>query len=262
MTYRLNEIMEAIEASFPRDLAMSFDNPGLMCGHAEREVSRVMLALDADNLTIEHALSKQADALITHHPMLFSAIKNVNDLNPVGRKLLTLIEHNIPCYAMHTNFDIGIGGMGDEVAKRLGVKQLCPLEVTGEQNETTVGVGFIGELETPMAARELAAKVKELFHLNGIWMYDAGKPIRTIAVCPGSGKGMMDEVLFSGADAYITGDTGHHDGLDFKDAGITLIDAGHYGLEHVFTDVMEAFLKERFPELEILTETIDEREFL
>ena len=73
---------------------------------------------------------------------------------------------------------------------------------------------------------------------------------------------MMTEVLSLGVDAYITGDTGHHDGLDYKDAGVTLIDAGHYGLEHVFIDEMSEFISNKFPLLKIVKGAEDEREFV
>ncbi len=58
------------------------------------------------------------------------------------------------------------------------------------------------------------------------------------------------------AEVYITGDFGHHDGIDAVDQGLNVIDAGHYGIEHIFIGQMAEELKERFPEMEICTEPI------
>ena len=73
------EIMQVIEASFPTEAALDFDNVGLLAGRAEKEVNRVYLALDATDAVIDRAVEAGADMLITHHPLIFSPIKKVTD---------------------------------------------------------------------------------------------------------------------------------------------------------------------------------------
>jgi putative NIF3 family GTP cyclohydrolase 1 type 2 len=80
---------------------------------------------------------------------------------------------------------------------------------------------------------------------------DPETEIATLAVSPGSGKSMIDVALASGADLLVTGDIGHHDGLDAVDQGLLVIDAGHYGTEHLFIRQMADDLRKEFPELEI-----------
>ena len=58
------EIMQVIEAAYPRDAALGFDNVGLLAGRAEKEVERVYLALDATDAVIDHALEAGADMLV------------------------------------------------------------------------------------------------------------------------------------------------------------------------------------------------------
>ena len=264
MGYLLNEIIEKIEEKYPRSLALEWDNPGLICGHHDKRIDAVMLALDADRRVIERAVKEGADLILTHHPMIFGSLKQVNDENALGRKLLYLIENGIACYAMHTNFDIAKDGMGDGVAKRLNIKALEPLEATNISENEPIGIGFVGETDKPegISAKELSENVKKCFGLDAAWYYDAKRPIRRIAVCPGSGKGMMKEVVAVKADAFITGDTGHHDGLDYIDEGISLIDAGHFGLEHIFTDIMAEFFMKNLPEVKLIKEVADERKFI
>ena len=79
------EIMQVIEATYPRTAALDFDNVGLLAGRADKEVNRVYLALDATDRVIERAIEAGADMLITHHPLLFSAVKKVTDEDFITR---------------------------------------------------------------------------------------------------------------------------------------------------------------------------------
>ena len=79
------EIMQVIEATYPRTAALDFDNVGLLAGRADKEVNRVYLALDATDRVIERAIEAGADMLITHHPLLFSAVKKVTEKQQAHR---------------------------------------------------------------------------------------------------------------------------------------------------------------------------------
>lgn len=247
---RVRDITAAIEAQFPLRLAMDWDNPGLLCGRADKEVHHVIAALDATDEVIEQAVSEGADLILTHHPMIFRPIAKINEDTSVGRRVIRLIQHDISYYAMHTNFDVGKGGMADLVAERLGIGARTPLEQTGEAEDgTPIGIGFVGELSAPCTAKALAEFVKTSFAIPALDYYDGGRMIQRIAVCPGSGHGMYKYACAAGADAFVTGDMGHHDGLDAIEDGVSLIDAGHFGLEHIYTDWAKKFLAETFPEL-------------
>jgi Uncharacterized conserved protein len=54
----------------------------------------------------------------------------------------------------------------------------------------------------------------------------------------------------------ITGDIGYNDGLDAIERGLQIIDAGHYGLEHIFVHHMKSELEKKFKQITILAETI------
>ena len=100
--------------------------------------------------------------------------------------------------------------------------------------------------------------MKETFSVPNVMIFgEDNRMVQKVAVCPGSGKGMIDEALKKGADVLITGDMGHHDGVDALDAGLSIIDAGHHGLEHIFIAFMTKFLKEKFPEL--IVEPVDSK---
>ena len=234
------EIIQVIEATFPRTAALGFDNVGLLAGRSEKEVSRIYLALDATDVVIDRAIKEGADMLITHHPLLFSAVKKVTDEDFITRRIVKLIQNDISYYAMHTNYDVL--GMAELSGKMMELVQAEPLEVTiPEDNQ---GIGRVGLLKHEMTLGECCELVKEKFHLPDVKVFgDIERKVTRAAISPGSGKSMIDTALQTGAEVLVTGDIGHHEGIDAVARGLDVIDAGHYGLEHIFIEDMAMFLE-------------------
>lgn len=242
------EIIKEIEARFPKHYAMEWDNVGLQVGRSDKEVKRIYLALDATDEVIEEAADWGADMLITHHPMIFKAMKKINDEDFIGRRVLKLIRDDISYYAMHTNYDVM--GMAELAADMLDLKDRKVLEevLDGE------GIGRVGDLPRSMTLEECANFVKGRFGLPNVKIFgELEKQVQRAAICPGSGKSEAKPALSMGAEVYITGDIDHHTGIDMADCGMAIIDAGHYGVEHIYIADMEHFLKENCPELRVYT---------
>lgn len=250
------EIAAWFDQEWPETLAASWDNVGLLAGRADKQVHTVYVALDATEKVIETAIQKGADMLITHHPLIFGGVKHVSDRDALGRRLLTLIRADVSCYSGHTSFDIARGGMADLAVEKLGLfdieQGLSPLEVTGEQEGVPVGIGKAGDLREALTVEEFSELVKEQFQIPAVTVYSASKKIKRVAISPGSGKSMRMAALRSGADVFVTGDMGHHEGLDFVSDGVSLIDAGHYGLEHIFVDAVAEKLELAYADLTVL----------
>ena len=246
---KCSEIITLLEQEYGKEYACDWDNVGLLAGRRDKEVKKILLALDATDEVVEQAAEGAYDMLITHHPMIFGAIKRVTDEDMVGRRLLSLIRSDISYYAMHTNFDSAPGCMADLAAERIGICGGEPLEAMGEENGVLYGIGKTGSLETPVTGMELARRVKETFGLPFVTVYGEGlwekELVVRAAVCPGSGGSTIQAALEKGAQALITGDIGHHAGIDAAAQGLMIIDAGHYGLEHIFMDYMEGYLRQR-----------------
>lgn len=254
---KLNEIMASLEKLSPKDYAMHWDNPGLITGRAEAEVSRIYIALDATEKVIEEAIDFNTDMLITHHPLIFSPVKQINSADFIGVRLLDLIENHINYYAMHTNFDVAV--MGKIASDYLKLTYLSPLQstttVTKDGEETELGIGAAGSLPHAMSLRECGEYVKECFNIPSVKIFgNLDQCVSMAAVCPGSGKHMTDEAIARNCDVLITGDIDHHEGIDAVSKGITIIDAGHHGIEHIFTDYMKNYLNSEFPSLIVKTE--------
>lgn len=243
---KCSEIIKILETLSPRSMACDWDNPGLLAGRSGKEVKTIFLAVDATDSVIEQAEQAGADMILTHHPLIFKGIKQVSDQNFIGRRVLRMIQDDISYYAMHTNFDAAPGCMADLAAKKLGLTDCEVLEKMGETGDgTSYGIGCTGRFEQPMTLREAAEQVKEAFGLPYVAVFgelDGEAVIQKAAVCPGAGGSTMGEALAAGAQVYITGDISHHEGIDAVAQGMAVIDAGHYGIEHIFTEFMEKYL--------------------
>lgn len=252
----IKELLDYLGKEIPANYACSWDNSGLQVGHAGKEVKKVYIALDATEQVVCDAAMKRCDFLLTHHPLLFKGIKQVSGDDSIGRKLYMLIGNDIACYSAHTNFDAMPGGMGELAGELLQLGCVSPLEDMSGHLEDPWGIGVVGNLPEPVTLGAFCDQVKQIFHLNQVSLFAAGSledTVKRIAVCPGSGRSMLDEVIRSQADVFLTGDMGHHEGIDCVDMGISVIDAGHFGLEKIFIPIMAEKLSQAFPELEIFT---------
>ncbi|MBQ0060123.1 MAG: Nif3-like dinuclear metal center hexameric protein [Lachnospiraceae bacterium] len=245
------ELTERIEQTYPRSLAESWDNVGLLLGDHSKEINKVLLSLDLSDEAAAKAVEIGADIVITHHPLIFSPMKRITTDDIIGRRLLKLAAHEINYYAMHTNFDIA--GMGHLNADDLELQNREVLAVT-EENGDTVGFGCIGTLAKEMTVEDLAKKAKAIYNLEAIRVYgDPSKVISKVGICSGSGKSFIREALEHQVDVYITGDLDYHTAIDAVSMGLTLIDGGHYGTEYGFMSYMKDELEAWYPDLEIET---------
>ena len=135
------EIIQVIEASYPKEAALDFDNVGLLAGRLEKEVSKVYLALDATEEVIDKAIALGTDMLITHHPLIFSPMKRVTDEDFIGRRVVKLLQNDISYYAMHTNYDVlGMAELSGQILglTKTGLRIACgegAVEITSLQAE-------------------------------------------------------------------------------------------------------------------------------
>ncbi len=278
---KCRKLIEKLEELCPRAHAESWDNPGLIAGDFEKEIRKVYIALDATGAVIDDAVREGADLIITHHPLIFSGIKQIHSDDFTGRRLLRIIGSGMGCYAMHTNFDVDV--MGQLAADMLGLRDQRILDVTcrvpegdhladsgddkgisipkefgadGSGNQPTeLGIGRFGRLPRPMTLLSCAGLVKNVFGISDVRVYgDVNTPVQTAAVCPGSGRDLMAQVKRSGADVYISGDFGHHSGIDAVEDGICVIDAGHQGIEHIFIDYVKRYIETNCAGVAVATE--------
>ena len=182
-------------------------------------------------------------------------MKRVTDEDFIGRRVVKLIQSDIAYYAMHTNYDVL--GMAPLSEKILGIKNSQVLDVTMCEDGNEEGIGRVGDLEKPMTLEECCVYVKHKLKLGSLKVFgDMNGTVSRLAVSPGSGKSAVAPAIAKGADVLVTGDIGHHDGLDAVEQGLAVIDAGHYGTEYIFIDDMKHFLEDKLPVLDVMTTPI------
>lgn len=253
---KCKEIIKIIERKYARSYAMSWDNVGLLCGRFDKEVKKIYVALDATDEVIEKAIINEADMIVTHHPLIMSGLTRITDDHFVAKRIIKLIQNDISYYAMHTNYDVR--GMAELAGDKLKFINPEILEVTGENEDNEKeGIGRIADLQEVMTLRQCSEFVKEVFKLDNVKVFgNLDKTVTRMAICPGSGKSFVKAAIAKGADVYVTGDIGHHDGIDALAQNLAVIDAGHYGIEHIFIQDMEKYLKNNLETVEIIAEEI------
>lgn len=241
---KCSDIFEYLTKLYPPEFAMDWDNSGFLLGRSDKEVKNVLVVLDITNEVLEYAEAKDIDLIVSHHPIIFSALKRVTDETLLGNYILNILKNDICVIAMHTNFDIAKGGMANICSERLGISNTCVFERTNICDGEEFGVGKIGDLKKDMSLDELIELVKSKFNLKHVSVFgreNINSKIRRVAISPGSGKGMYKYAI-KRADVLITGDITHHEGLDAANDGVCIIDATHYGLEHLFVEKVKSDL--------------------
>ena len=238
------ELLVKLEELASVNLAEGWDNPGLLVGDEKADIKKVLVALDVTKEVINEAIDIGANVIITHHPLIFSGIKQVTTSNPVGEKICMLIKNNISHIAIHTNLDVAFGGTSDVLADIMGLRNVEILAPIKEIDSVKYGIGRIGDLEETKFS-EFAKKVKERLNLKTIKIVgEKNKVIKRVGLCSGSGIEFMKDALNKGADVYITADIRFHESQKALDMGICLIDATHYASENIVVPVISKFLAE------------------
>jgi len=240
----------------PKELAMDWDNVGLLVGFPDRAVQKVLVALDITEEVVQEAAEVGAALIVAHHPVMNCAwekVQTVRDDTVQGRILIKLLTSGISGICMHTNLDAAAGGVNDALAERLGlmeVGQLCQDGVDGEGRP--YGIGRVGTVSGFQDARDFAAFVQKTLNAQGLRLEDAGKPVRRVAVGGGACGGMLSDAAAKSCDTFVTADVKYDVFLTARAMGINLIDAGHFSTEDVVSPVLVQWLGERFPEIEVL----------
>lgn len=243
---RLRDVEQAIFALAPKELAMDWDNVGLLVGRPDREVTRLLVALDVTEWVAEEAMELGANLIVSHHPVMncaWSPVQTLRDDNPQGRLLLRMIENGVGCICMHTNLDRAQGGVNDALAARLGLEGVELLD----GGDGILRVGSVKE----KTCTEFAALVKEKLGAGSVRFVDTGKPLRRVAVGGGACGGYFRAAAAAGCDALVTADVKYDQFLDAKALGLCLMDAGHFPTENVVCPVLAEYLRGRFPGVEV-----------
>ena len=259
MSATVGQIIKILDRLAPPWLAEEWDNVGLQIGDRRTPVRRIWIALDPIPEVVGAACEKDVDLLITHHPLIFRPLKSIDFETPGGAIILKACQHHLAIFSAHTNLDMVREGVNDVLAARLGLKDLEVLQPFQDRNapgndnaaavgtEVQHGIGRIGSLARAASLKSLALMVKDKLKLN--FAKVTGNPdlkVTRVAICSGSGSGLMQTFISSDAQVYISGDIHYHDARDAESVNRGIIDIGHFPSEHLMVEALAHQLEKIF----------------
>ena len=187
---KVSDIFELIDSFAPFESAMDFDNVGILVGDKNAEVKRCLVALDVTNSVINEAKLLKATLIISHHSVIFNAIKTLS-INSIP---YALAQNEISVICAHTNLDMAPFGVNTCLAKALSLRNLKALSYY-DSGQGALPMGLVGELERDFWDADFAEFVKFRLNCAGIRYTNLNKTIRKVAVCSGAGGNLIDEAI-------------------------------------------------------------------
>ncbi len=247
----VHEILTFLETLAPRSMKMDWDNVGLLCGSRKTEVTKVLVALDPFEGVCQEAAAIGAQLIVTHHPLIFQALKSVTDETSIGRSIQLLCREGISAVNAHTNLDCAPGGVNDRLAAALGLSDIEVIDPMGVDAEGQAwGLLRKGTAEE-QALSDFLPTVKKALGCEGLRYVDGGKPVRKVAAGGGACASELMDAFHAGCDTFVTSDVKYNQFWDAKDLGLNLIDAGHFYTENPVTACLAEKIAARFPDVEV-----------
>lgn len=247
---KVKDILEFVEQLAPPYMAMDWDHIGLLCGRSDREVKRIMIALDPFMAAAQEAVEQDCQLLLTHHPSMWN-LEKFNDETQQGRVLLYLVENGISAVNAHTNLDCAPGGVNDCFAAKLGLRDVTVIDPVGKDDQGRDYGLLRGGSCDETAPEDFLQLVKTALNCQHLRYATAGRPIARVAVGGGSCSDGLKRVAALGYDAFVTADCKYNAFADAVDYGITLVDAGHFQTENPVCTLLAEKVQAQFPNVEV-----------
>ncbi|MFI1387229.1 Nif3-like dinuclear metal center hexameric protein [Streptomyces griseoaurantiacus] len=245
---RLSQVIAALDALWPAARAESWDAVGTVVGDPDREVTRVLFAVDPVQEIADEAVRLGADLLVTHHPLYLRGTTTVAASTFKGRVVHTLIKNDVALHVAHTNADTADPGVSDALAGALDLRVVRPLVPDPSDPAGRRGLGRVCALDHPLTLREFAAHAAARLPATAQGIRVAGDleaSIRTVAVSGGSGDSLFDDVRAAGVDAFLTADLRHHPVSEARaHSPLALLDAAHWATEWPWCELAAGQLDE------------------
>lgn len=246
----IDSILSSLNTIAPFSLAESWDNVGLMIGSLKAPVSGIMIGLDPTVELLDEAIALGANLVITHHPLIFPALKAIPTDQPTGALIAKAIGQRIALIACHTNLDVVVNGVSHCLAQGLGLTEIVPLASSPAGSD--LGLGRVGNLVDPVSG---PAFLSHLCRVIGVPALSVAGPlpdrVLRVAVCGGSGSELATAAEASGAEVFITAEVKHHIARWAEATGFCVVDAGHFATEQPIVRALAAMLAHRLASQEL-----------
>lgn len=222
---KIKDIYGFLDTLSPFELQEKWDNSGLLVGNENDEFENIYISLDLDLNLIEQI--KPNSLVITHHPLIFSPLKKINDISYSEKILKQLIKKDIYLISMHTNID------KTHLNAYVGNKVLGFDFIQSDD--------FILTANIDMSFERLQNHIKDKLGMSVLKVVDTLNHIGSVALTTGSGMSLLPQIK---ADCFLTGDIKYHEAMEAVSREISLIDIGHYESEIHFCTLLEMLLED------------------
>jgi len=237
---KIKVIKDYLDKRFPIENASDFDygKIGLTIGDENLELKNILLTLDLNLDVVSEAIEEDVNLIISHHPFLFTPITKIDFNSEIGKVLRLLFKHNISVYSMHTNLDVGEGGINDTLAEILGLNNIVGLS---EKDQ------FLryGELTKALPLKDFVEIVKARFNLDSVRVVgDLDRIVKRVGLVGGSGSNEIFNAIDANCDCLVTGEIKLHIAQHASFTGINLIEV-HHGVEKLGLKTIHQELENR-----------------
>ena len=221
---KISEIYAFLDALSPFALQESWDNSGLQIGDFNQEIEKIVLSIDVDEMLIDSM--EENSLLITHHPLIFGGLKQLDFGKYPANLIRKMVQKNISNISMHTNFD------------KTHLNEYVVTEILGY--EIAQKDGFVAYFDIDEDFDIFASNVASAFSLPHVKCVKNSGSVKRVALTTGSGGSLIKSI---NAECFLTGDIKYHDAMEAKSINLSLIDIGHFESEHFFAEILLKHLK-------------------
>ncbi|MEA2018715.1 MAG: Nif3-like dinuclear metal center hexameric protein [Campylobacterota bacterium] len=221
---QIKDIYNYLDSISPFELQEKWDNSGLIVGNMDDKFKEIYISLDLD-LDIIKKIKKNS-LIITHHPLIFSPIKTLNNNTYSTKILKKLIKKDISLISMHTNID------------KTHLNEYVGNKILGFDFIKTDD--FILTAKIDMSFKELKKIVKDKLNLKMLKTVNCKKHINSVSLTTGSGMSLLSSIK---TDCFLTGDIKYHEAMEAKAINISLIDIEHYESEKYFSMLLNGLIE-------------------
>ena len=247
----IENIGEYLNQYAPTRLAEDWDNVGLILGDPERIARKIMTCLTVTDQSVQEAIDKHVDLIVSHHPLPFRPTKQITTTHTPTRLIWELAQAGISVYSPHTGFDSAADGINQMLATRCGLNKIKPMLPIVDDKEG-LGAGRTGRFDAPTTFGDLANTIKKEFGIAQLQVVgDLEKQISKVGIACGSGGSFLGRAAAIGCDCLVTGEATFHTCLESQAKGVNLLLMGHFQSERFAIEVMAEKISQQFSELEV-----------
>jgi GTP cyclohydrolase I len=219
----LGALYDFLDTLSPFATQAPWDNSGLLIGSREDEVKQIYLSLDVDSALLDEVAENSL--IITHHPLIFSGLKQLNFAKYPSNLIQMMVQKKISLIAMHTNFDLS--HLNAFVVSKLGFEIV-------ESNE------FVAYCDVNQSLDDLALHVKRVLGIENLRIVRGREWVGRCAITTGAGGDLISKIE---ADCFLSGDLKYHQAMEAKENNLSLMDIGHFESERYFPECLAQYLK-------------------